>query len=458
MKFSAILFVLVVIGSSLAQISDNTGATAFDRDSEAAVSAQLDEYMTALSDAGRFTGSVLGAQNGTMLLSKGYGMANYEFDVPNSPDTVFPIGSCTKQFTAAAIMKLQEQGRLNVSDPITQYIPNASPWNDIRIYNLLNHTSGIPCEGGYLLIDPTDIPLKELVRRFVDLPLTFKPGENYTYSNNGYITLSYIIEVASGQSFDEYLRDNIFLPLGMNSTGQDDAADVFKNRASGYTTFGGKRVHYEHQNIHNSYGAGSMHSTTEDLYRWEQALYTHGKILSQASLDAMAKNGYGIVKAEYLNRTLIFHSGRNFGYTAFTGYYPDSKTSIIFLSNYDRTPLGSLPRNLSAIVFGEKYTLPKKIERRAALVDPEIYDEYIGTYEPVWEKTWTFNAFEDGNRLYYTSVVPHETVELFPEGNDTFFVSSESPDSFIFTRDETGRVNGFCMYTQEGVYDMAMKT
>jgi len=424
---------------------------------DAAVSQKLDAYMTALTDAGRFSGSVLVARDGTVLLSKGYGMANYEFSVPVTPQTVFPIGSNTKQFTAAGIMKLQEQGYLNVTDPVTWYVPDAPQWKDIKIYNLLNHTSGIPSEGGFLLTDPVDIAVPELVKRFTTLPLTFTPGTNYTYSNNGFITLSYIIEKASGQSYDGYLKKNIFLPLSMTSTGQDNARDVFANRASGYTTMDGKHIHYDLQNIHNSWGAGSLHSTTEDIYRWERAFHTPGAILSPASLDAMTGNDYGIVTIVLNNRTVIGHGGRNFGFISYTLYFPDTDTTIVFLSNHDRTPMATLIRDLTAITYGEPYTLPQKIERKAVPVTAEALAGYTGTYVPVWEKTWTFTVFTAGDRLFYTSVVPHETVELFYGGNDTFFVTPESKDSFIFTRDDKGKIDGMDMYTLEGVTDKNVK-
>jgi|MTBAKMStandDraft_1061839.scaffolds.fasta_scaffold10753_2 CubicO group peptidase (beta-lactamase class C family) len=424
---------------------------------DAAVSERLDEYMTALSDAGRFDGAVLVSREGTILLSKGYGTANYEFSVSNTPQTVFPIGSNTKQFTAAAIMKLQEQGRLNITDPVVWYIPDAQPWKDIRIYHLLNHTSGIPSEGGFLITDPEDIALPGLIERIAALPLTFEPGKGETYSNNGYITLSYIIERASGMSYDEYLRENIFLPLGMTSTRQDNARDVFANRASGYTTVTGKHIHYDLQNIHNSYGAGSLHSTTEDIYRWEQAFHTPGAILSAQSVEEMEENGFGIVKATPANRTVIGHGGRNFGFISYTLYYPDEDVAIIFLSNHDRTPMVTLPANLSAIVFNEPYSLPQKIERKTLPMTAEELVEYTGTYVPVWEKTWTFTVFSSGDHLFYTSVVPRETVELFPDGNDTFFVTPESADSFIFKRDDRGEVDGLLMYTMEGSYDEMVK-
>jgi len=269
--------------------------------------------------------------------------------------------------------------------------------------------------------------------------------------------LSYIIQQASGLPYDEYLRQNIFLPLGMTSTGQDNARDVFANRASGYTTMDGKHIHYDLQNIHNSWGAGSLHSTTEDIFRWERAFHTPGAILSSQSLDAMAEYGYGIIKDVMDNRTVIGHGGRNFGFISYTLYYPDEDVTIIFLSNHDRTPMVSLPKDLSAIVFNEPYSLPQKIDRKAVPLTAEAIGEYTGTYAPEWEKTFTYTVFPVGNRLFYTSVVPRETVELYFEGNDMFFVTPESADSFIFTRDDKGKVDGLKMYTLEGMYDEAVK-
>ena len=422
-----------------------------------AVSKKLDQYMTALADAGRFDGAVLVAKNDTVLLSKGYGTANYEFSVPVTPQTVFPIGSNTKQFTAAAILKLQEQGRLNIADPVTKYIPDAPYWKDIRIHHLLNHTSGIPSEGSYVTTDPVDIALPELVKRITALPLTFEPGKGETYSNNGYITLSYIIERASGLSYEEYLRENIFLPTGMTGTGQENRRDVFAGRASGYTTMAGKHIHYEPLNTHNRYGAGALHSTTGDIFRWMRAFHTPGAILTPQSSDAMVQNGYGVVKAKMNGRTVIGHGGRAVGFISYTLYYPDEGVTIIFLSNHDRTPMVTLPKDLSAIVFNEPYDLPKKIERKAVSSTPEVLGEYIGVYAAEWEKSWTFTVFPQGSRLFYTSIFPRETVELFFEGKDTFFVTPEAADSFIFTRDKNGKIDGLKMYTLEGMYDKAVR-
>ena len=425
--------------------------------SDSATSENLDEYMTALSGAGRFDGAVLVARNDVVLLSKGYGTANYEFSVPATSRTVFPIGSNTKQFTAAAIMKLQEQGRLDIDDPVTQYVADAPGWENIRIRHLLNHTSGIPSEGAYSTTDPDLISLPELVKRIVALPLTFEPGEGKTYSNNGYITLSYIIEKASGMSYEEYLRKNIFRPLEMSGTGQDNSRDVFANRASGYTTMAGKHIHYEPQNTHNRYGAGSLHSTTEDLFRWLRAFHTSETILSSQSSRVMVDNDFGIVKAEMDGRTVIGHGGRAVGFISYTLYFPNEGVSIIFLSNHDRTPMAILPKDLATIVFGKPCPVPKTIERQSVSLDTKAMAQYPGTYAMEWEKSWTYKVFLKEGRLFYASTFPHETVELFPEGDDIFFVTPESTDSFIFTRDKNGQIDGLKMSTLGGVADKAVR-
>jgi D-alanyl-D-alanine carboxypeptidase len=187
-----------------------------------------------------FMGSVLVARDGKVLLEKGYGLASAEWDVPNSPDTKFRIGSITKQFTATAVLQLQEAGKLNVSDAICKYLPECpEAWKPITVEQLLNHTSGIPSYTG-LPDFPTPkrmrMPLSplEIVMLTRDMKLDFQPGEDYRYNNTGYVLLGYIIEKAAGVKYDAYLREHIFDPLGMKDTGYDWTRPVQKRRAAGY--------------------------------------------------------------------------------------------------------------------------------------------------------------------------------------------------------------------------------
>src|ERR1700683_3901212 len=185
-----------------------------------------------------FMGSVLVVRDKAVLLEKGYGSADLEWDIPNSPTTKFRLGSITKQFTAASILLLEERGKLNIDDPVKKYMPDApSAWDKITIYNLLTHTSGIPSFTSfpdYESTEATSTTPKELVARFRDKPLNFQPGEKWEYSNSGYVLLGYLLEKVSGQSYKDCLQENIFKPLGMNDSGYDSNTAIIMHRASGY--------------------------------------------------------------------------------------------------------------------------------------------------------------------------------------------------------------------------------
>ena len=231
------------------------------------VESKLDEYVKALVDMGQFSGSVLVAKDGKILLCKGYGMANYELDVPNMPQTKFRLGSITKQFTAMAIMQLQERGLLSVTDKLSKYIPDYPHGDEITIHHLLTHTSGIVAkisECNDEKIKPHTI--QQVIALFKNKPLDFKPGEKYSYSNAGYIVLSYIIEKASGKKYEEFLREYVFMPLGMNSSGYDQASLIIKKRASGYNNNGDELVNASCILVSFFAGAGCLYSTIEDFY------------------------------------------------------------------------------------------------------------------------------------------------------------------------------------------------
>jgi CubicO group peptidase (beta-lactamase class C family) len=200
--------------------------------------ARIEQVIQNYVSAGTFMGTVLVARDSEVILSKGYGMANLELEVPNTPTTKFRLGSVTKQFTAAAILLLEERGKLKVDDRLRTYFPEAPmAWDRITIYNLLTHTSGIPnftSFADYSSIKLTARTAGDSVAAFRDRPLDFGPGEKYSYSNSGYLALGAIIEKASGQSYEKFLADNIFTPLGMQVSGYDSNRWIIKRRARGY--------------------------------------------------------------------------------------------------------------------------------------------------------------------------------------------------------------------------------
>src|SRR5215813_14775715 len=242
---------------------------------------RLQQVVQPYVEAQMFMGSVLVAKGGKIVFSKGYGMADLEWDVPNFPTTRFNIASMTKQFTAASIFLLEDRGKLKTDDLVKRYLPDApSSWDKITIYHLLTHTSGIADDGAKY--EP-GTPGKLV---FNDRPLQFQPGEQWAYTNLGYIVLGYLIERISGQTYEEFVHENVFKPLGMKDSGLTSFVTIIPRRASSYWP-GSNGIENadrpDAQIVRIGFSSGSLYSTTEDLLRWEQGLFG-GKLLSPASL------------------------------------------------------------------------------------------------------------------------------------------------------------------------------
>jgi CubicO group peptidase (beta-lactamase class C family) len=344
-----------------------TAQTAAKKSVKKGIIPHIEEYINAAMRHDQFSGSILIAKDGVPILSKGYGMANYELSVPNTPQTVFRIASLTKQFTALAIMQLQERGKLSVNDSICKYLDKCpSAWQPVTIHHLLTHTSGIPNMSSLPDWDekhsiqpysPTET--LDLVR---NLPLQFVPGEKFKYSNSGYDALGLILEKISGMPFEQFLQDNIFTPTQMKNTGRINPRHIVKNRASGYYWSLGAFVNAPYENLLLPYSSGSLESTTGDLLLWDKALYTN-KLLSEKSLNAVftpfKKNyGYGWEITQKFNRTFIGHSGSLNGFSTYLLRVPSERVTVIVLSNSDETSATKMAYNLAAIVFGEEYKLP----------------------------------------------------------------------------------------------------
>lgn len=350
----------------------------------------LDHIVSGYQKNRAFIGTVLVAKGGTIILDKGYGLANIELDVANGPATKFRLGSITKQFTATSILQLEEQGKLSVNDAACKYVTECpDSWKAITIHQLLSHTSGIPSytnNPDFMKPKMMRIPLspQEVLMLTKDKPLEFQPGEKWKYDNSGYIFLGMIIEKVSGEKYADYLKKHIFGPLDMQDSGYDDSSVILKNRAEGYrATSGSEFRNADYIDMSLPYAAGSLYSTTHDLYRWDRALYTD-KVLRKVSREKMwtvVKNNYayGWSVSQAQGHRQIGHGGGINGFATFIARYPDDDAVVIVLSNNEAASSGPIANNLAGVLFGKTVELPW--ERKQISLDAKQLDRYTGTYQ-----------------------------------------------------------------------------
>ncbi len=335
------------------------------------ITSKVDQVANAYAKKNQFSGSVLVAKGGRVLVKKGYGMANIELGVPNTPETKFRLGSITKQFTATAILQLAAAGKLSVDDKISKYIPDTpGSWSNITIHHLLTHTSGI--------FNYTALPefTKQMRQQWTpaetlglvkNKPLDFAPGSKFSYSNSGYIGLGIIVEKVSGEKYEDYVKKHIFDVLDMAATGYDHGETILEHRAAGYTPGpDGKLQNAPYIDMSFPYAAGSLYSTVDDLYRWDRSLYTD-KVLAKASRDKMftpflsgyAYGWFTIVPGPTPStHKVLSHGGGINGFNTTINRYPDDDACVIVLSNVNSPAIGKIGQTLAAIAFGEKYDLP----------------------------------------------------------------------------------------------------
>jgi CubicO group peptidase (beta-lactamase class C family) len=337
----------------------------------------LDAFLTSQVEAQQFSGTVLVARSGHLLLDKGYGLANADRSLVNTPTTLFGIGSVTKEFTAMAILILQERGKLHIHDRICIYLsPCPQAWQPITIYELLTHSSGIPDH-----FERSGITLKQLEAE----PLDFKPSIRFNYSNSGYVVLATLIEKVSGEAYGAFLQQNIFTPLQMRHTGYDYTQPQLANMAIGYEA---TQFKVDETGISLEFGADGLYSTVEDLYRWDQALFAHtqtlmsSQALNEMFTDTLAlcptaqaptcslanipsiflpatisspismRYGYGwfIATVEGSTAPIFYHGGSTWGFKAYNGFYSADNVTIIVFSNLLLTNPGGITQSLHQIV------------------------------------------------------------------------------------------------------------
>ena len=410
------------------------------------LSARVEEYMNAAVRADHFSGSILVAKGGQAVVSKGYGMANYELNVPNTPQTVFRLASLTKAFTATAVMQLHERGQLNINDAICKHLADCpQAWQTVTVRHLLTHTSGIPNYTnfpGYERSAVLPATHEEVVARFRDKPLEFPPGEQYRYSNSGYHLLGMIVEKVSGKPYADYLRENIFAPLGMENTGLDDNKRLVPNRAAGYALDNDSLVNADFLDMAHVYAEGGLYSTTEDMLAWEQALYTE-KILSRQSLDEMFtpfRNGYGYgwEVTRSFGRREINHSGLVFGFSTHIKRYPDDRATVIVLSNNQMADAGRVAADLSAIVFGAPYRIP----REPKAVPTQILERYVGQYR--MSPTMIVTVTLEGGKVFAQGSGQGKT-RIYPSPESKFFLKNVAVE-IAFEKDADGNVTAMAVF------------
>jgi CubicO group peptidase (beta-lactamase class C family) len=328
--FLVVFHVILLQGTSLAQ----------DRYEK------LDQRITHYAESGYLHGAVLVAEHGDVIYSKAFGVANMEWDIPNRTDTRFRIYSMSKQFTALLVMQLVEAGRIDLHQPITEYLPyyRKDVGGRVTVHHLLTHTHGIA--EGYERLPPFLVtePTRQLVINYFSNDLDFEPGSSFRYSGLlGYILLGAIIESVTGMPYEEVLQENILDPVGMKNTVYLDYRKIIKNRASDYTRSGDGFEHRIQAYPVHADGATSLISTTEDLLLWDQALYSDAlltdKYIEMIFSPHVTQNtpwyyGYGWHIADLViageKRRIFYHTG---GGTCIFFRYVSSHQTVVLLNN-----------------------------------------------------------------------------------------------------------------------------
>lgn len=337
--------------------------------------ADIDAVAKKFEQFGRFNGSLLVADHGKVILSKGYGKANFEWDVPNTPDTKFRLGSITKQFTSMVVMQLVQEGKLNLDDTIVKWLPDyrKDTGSKVTIRHLLTHTSGVPNYTnipGFMLNEVRKpARVAEFVTKYCSGDLEFEPGSKYTYSNSGYFILGAIIEKASGKPYEKNLQERIFTPLGMKSSGYDHETPLIRHRASGYvrTPDGVQNSPFIDMTV--PFSAGALYSTVEDLFLWDRALYGD-KLLDPALKKTMftpALNNYAfgwVVTTQKLDDATtvntIGHDGGVNGFSTTLVRFPDEQNFVVILDNTSQgANISKLRKTIAQILYGRPYETPK---------------------------------------------------------------------------------------------------
>lgn len=353
----------------------------------------LTARIDAIVDSAMSTGSIAGmsvavGRNGRVVHARGYGFADLEHEVPATEETVYNVGSITKQFTAAAVMTLVEEELLSLDTPISRF---ASLTHDqgMTIGQLLSHTAGV---ADYTTMDAwwrtigREVSPEELVRFFQDAPTTFPPGSRFSYSNSGYVLLGYALEEITSRPYGGYLNARLLSPAGLNDTRYCDHHTIVPNRARGYRIEGGGYANARYLSQSQAYAAGALCSTALDLLRWGRAL-GRGTVLDESSYEQMTtpaslsdgstiEYGFGLALGYLDGRRRISHVGGTLGYSSQLAYYEDDDVTVVVLTNTERANAAAIETRIARAVLGLGEATSEEV-----FVPAEELERYEGTYD-----------------------------------------------------------------------------
>ena len=372
-------------------------------------------------------------QDGVVVHRQGYGLANLEWQIPIQPDTVFRLASITKQFTATAILMLQEQGKLSVDDPLTKFLPTyPTSGHEIQVHHLLNHTSGIKSytsiEGWFPNKIVHDMTPQALCDAFAQIPFDFKPGTQYLYNNSGYHLLGMIIEQVSGVSYAQFMQENIFQPLGMHHSYYLNNEPIVPKRASGYGRDEKGFRNAAYLSMTQPYAAGSLGSTVDDLVLWAKAVWEHRLVSAETQelmftpvtlADGKTENyGYGWGIGAYHGHRLVHHGGGIHGFSTFIAQLVDEPVAVIILANREDCDTSALTLN----IFRQLLGIPAVVRQPVALT-PSVVAPLLGKY--LINKRWPLEIVQEGDGL----IVKTDKAEKLLALDETTFYLETDPEA-----------------------------
>jgi CubicO group peptidase (beta-lactamase class C family) len=393
---------------------------------------------------------VLVAQDGRIIYKNAFGYADIENKVAATPQTKFRIGSITKQFVASAILKLEEQGKLQLSDKLSKYFPDFPRGNEVTIHHLLTHTSGIHSytnTDSFMTKVVNPVTSEELLNYFKKIPYDFSPGERIMYNNSGYFLLGYITEKITGKKLGEYLKETFFDPLQMNNTGIYDASLKLENEAKGYQKNGHRYIPALNWNMTWAAGAGAMYSTVEDLYKWNEAVFS-GKVLSaknrELAFTPVTLNngqrapemsyGYGWAINNIRGQQVIEHSGGLNGFISQLARYTQPNMTITILTNVTPPQVEINPGRLA------EFYLWKKMDKQGSYSTNASgsinMKDYVGDYN--FQNLGIMQITTEDNKLF-AQLGSQDRFEIFPSAKDEFFWKVVEA-KIRFVRNEQGKV------------------